>query len=61
MQRLFRSLEDSTPFANLKKIYIMRMENGESKRFPINYKELASGRKPEQNIHLKPGDTIVVP
>jgi polysaccharide export outer membrane protein len=50
-----------TPFANLKKIYIIRTENGENKILPINYKELASGRKPQQNIHLKPGDTIVVP
>jgi polysaccharide export outer membrane protein len=50
-----------TPFANVKKIYIMRTENGENKILPINYKELASGRKPQQNIHLKPGDTIVVP
>jgi polysaccharide export outer membrane protein len=50
-----------TPFANLKKIYVMRTENGENKVFPINYKELASGRKSQQNIHLKSGDTIVVP
>jgi polysaccharide biosynthesis/export protein len=50
-----------TPFANLKKIYVMRTENGEAKIFPINYKELASGRKSQQNIHLKAGDTIVVP
>jgi len=50
-----------TPFANLKKIYIMRTENGEDKILPINYKELASGHKPQQNIHLKAGDTIVVP
>jgi polysaccharide export outer membrane protein len=50
-----------TPFANLKKIHVMRTENGEDKIFPINYKEVVSGRKPEQNIHLKPGDTIVVP
>jgi polysaccharide export outer membrane protein len=50
-----------TPFANLKKIHVMRTENGENKIFAINYKEVISGRKTEQNIHLKPGDTIVVP
>jgi len=50
-----------TPFANLKKIYVMRTENGEDKVFRINYKEVVSGRKTEQNIHLKSGDTIVVP
>jgi polysaccharide export outer membrane protein len=50
-----------TPYANLKKIYVMRSENGASKIFPMNYKEVISGHKPEQNIPLKPGDTIVVP
>jgi polysaccharide export outer membrane protein len=50
-----------TPYANVKKIYVMRTENGADKIFPMNYKDVISGRKPEQNIHLKPGDTIVVP
>jgi len=50
-----------TPYANLKKIHVMRTENGTDKMFPVNYKEVSSGRKPEQNIHLKAGDTIVVP
>ncbi|MHB8499943.1 MAG: polysaccharide biosynthesis/export family protein [Candidatus Acidiferrales bacterium] len=50
-----------TPYANLKKIYIMRSENGQNKMFPMNYKEVVRGHKTEQNIQLKPGDTIVVP
>src|SRR5579859_3272597 len=50
-----------TPFANVKKIYVMRAENGADKVFRINYKEVIRGRKAEQNIHLKAGDTIVVP
>lgn len=50
-----------TPYANLKKIYVMRNENGANKIFPMNYKQVISGRKTEQNIYLKPGDTIVVP
>ncbi|MGB8472976.1 MAG: polysaccharide biosynthesis/export family protein [Candidatus Acidiferrum sp.] len=50
-----------TPYANVKKIHVMRKENGEDKIFSMNYKEVISGRKTEQNIHLKPGDTIVVP
>src|SRR5580658_8212821 len=50
-----------TPYANLKKIYVMRSENGASKIFPMNYKEVVSGHKPQQNIPLTPGDTIVVP
>ena len=50
-----------TPYANLKKIYVMRNENGANKIFPMNYKQVISGHKTEQNIQLKPGDTIVVP
>jgi polysaccharide biosynthesis/export protein len=30
-------------------------------KIPFNYKEVVKGRHPEQNIPLKPGDTIVVP
>jgi polysaccharide export outer membrane protein len=50
-----------TPYANVKRIHVIRTENGTDKMFPLNYKEVSSGRKTEQNIHLKPGDTIVVP
>jgi polysaccharide export outer membrane protein len=50
-----------TPYANVKKIYVMRKENGADRIFAVNYKEVISGRKTEQNIRLKPGDTIVVP
>jgi polysaccharide biosynthesis/export protein len=50
-----------TAYANVKKVYVMRRENGADKIFAVNYKEVISGRKTEQNIHLKAGDTIVVP
>jgi polysaccharide biosynthesis/export protein len=50
-----------TQFANLKKIYILRFENGQQVMLPFQYKEVVSGHKPEQNIHLKAGDTIIVP
>lgn len=50
-----------TPYANVKKIYVLRKENGADKIYPVNYKDVISGRKSEQNIHLRPGDTIVVP
>jgi polysaccharide export outer membrane protein len=48
-------------FANTKGIYVLRTENGTQKRYPVNYKKLVKGEVPEQNIFLKPGDTIVVP
>jgi polysaccharide biosynthesis/export protein len=50
-----------TAYANVKKIYVMRRESGADKIFAVNYKEVISGRKTDQNIHLKAGDTIVVP
>jgi polysaccharide export outer membrane protein len=48
-------------FANLKAIYLLRTENGKQVKLPFNYKEVVKGNHPEQNITLRPGDTIVVP
>jgi len=48
-------------FANDKSITVLRAENGQQVRIPFNYKEVVHGVKPEQNILLKPGDTIIVP
>ena len=50
-----------TQFANLKGIYLLRTENGKQQKLPFNYKEVIKGNHPEQNIVLKPGDTVVVP
>lgn len=50
-----------TQFANPKAIYLLRTDNGKQAKMPFNYKEVVKGRHPEQNIELKPGDTIVVP
>jgi len=50
-----------TQFADLKHIYILRTENGQPVKHPFNYKEVVKGRRAEENITLKPGDTVVVP
>jgi polysaccharide export outer membrane protein len=50
-----------TQFANTKSIYVLRSENGTQKKYPVNYKKLVKGDPSQQNIRLKPGDTIVVP
>jgi polysaccharide biosynthesis/export protein len=50
-----------TQFANLKSIYVLRTENGRQTKLPFNYKEVVKGNHPDQNIPLKPGDTVVVP
>ena len=48
-------------FANTKGIYVLRMENGKQEKLPFNYKAVVKGEHMEQNILLKPGDTVVVP
>ena len=50
-----------TQFANPKASYLLRNENGKQAKMPFNYKEVVKGKRPEQNIELQPGDTIVVP
>jgi len=50
-----------TPFSNVKNVYLLRQGNGKQQKYFFNYKEVISGKKTEQNIELKAGDTIVVP
>ena len=50
-----------TTYANSKKIYLLRQENGKQQKLSFNYKEIIAGKRTEQNIVLKNGDTIVVP
>ncbi len=48
-------------FANQSKVYVLRNENGKSTKYPFNYKKVIAGKNVEQDIQLKPGDTVVVP
>jgi len=48
-------------YADLKKIYVLRTQNGTQVKLPFNYKEVIKGRNTDQNVVLLPGDTIVVP
>ncbi len=49
-------------FAKETKIYVLRaVPSRNQERLPFNYKDAIKGRKPENNVVLKPGDTIVVP
>ena len=50
-----------TPFANMKKIYVLRNEGGKQEKFPFNYKDVVKGKNASENIVLKAGDQIVVP
>ena len=48
-------------FAKKDKIAVLRTENGQTQRYPFNYKDVIQGKKLEQNIELRPGDTIIIP
>src|SRR5260370_657546 len=48
-------------FANTKRIYLLRTENGKQQKLPVDYRKLVKGEQIEQNYLLRPGDTIVVP
>jgi len=50
-----------TPFARMKDIYILRIENGKQTKYPFHYKDVVKGKRPEENIILQPNDMIVVP
>ena len=50
-----------TIYANLKKIYLLRVEDGKQVKHPFNYKDVLAGKAADQNIMVRAGDTIVVP
>jgi polysaccharide biosynthesis/export protein len=61
---VLQAISDSgglTQFAHGKKIYVLRSEAGKQVKYPFDYNKVLKGQNAEQNIVLKPGDTIVVP
>ena len=50
-----------TEYADAKNITVLRSEGGRSATFKFNYRDVARGRNVDQNIALRPGDTVVVP
>jgi polysaccharide export outer membrane protein len=48
-------------WADADHILVMRTEGGQTKSYKFNYKDVRKGKALQQNIMLKPGDTIVVP
>jgi polysaccharide export outer membrane protein len=50
-----------TEWANKRKITVITHQGEEEKKITVNYKKIASGKDPSQNIILKRGDTIIVP
>ena len=47
-------------FADKSNLLLLRFEDGKETRTRINYGKVVSGEKPELNLYLKPGDTIIV-
>jgi polysaccharide export outer membrane protein len=48
-------------YADKEKIVVLRTESGRELAFKFNYQQVIRQRSPQQNIVLKPGDTVVVP
>lgn len=51
----------TSPFAAVNDIRILRRENGKQVSIPFRYDDVAAGKKLEQNIVLRSGDTVIVP
>jgi polysaccharide export outer membrane protein len=50
-----------TEFAKRNKIHVLRTEGDQRLRLPFRYQDVMDGRAQEQNVPVRPGDTIVVP
>jgi polysaccharide export outer membrane protein len=48
-------------YADRENINVMRNSGAKMSMFRFNYKDVSRGRNVEQNIVLKPGDTVIVP
>lgn len=48
-------------YADQKNVAIVRVEDGKTVRHKFNYKDYARGKNTQQDIALKPGDTVIVP
>jgi polysaccharide biosynthesis/export protein len=51
----------TTPFAQLDSIKILRRQGDTQMAIPFAYSDVAAGKRLQQNILLKPGDTVLVP
>ncbi|MDM8522163.1 polysaccharide biosynthesis/export family protein [Desulfococcaceae bacterium HSG8] len=50
-----------TEWASKKEIIVIRHENGQKNILRVNYKNIVKGKDLDQNILIKPNDTIIVP
>ena len=50
-----------TDYAKRNRIYVLHQQDGKQTRYPFDYNAVIRNQRPEQNITLGPGDTVVVP
>lgn len=50
-----------TEYADAKNITVLRKDAVDGQVLRFNYRDVSKGRKLEQNVVLRPGDTVVVP
>jgi polysaccharide export outer membrane protein len=50
-----------TTFASRNKIFIVNPARGGEQRIPFNYSKFVQGEDTNQNVVLRPGDTVIVP
>jgi polysaccharide export outer membrane protein len=50
-----------TAYAKRDQIIVLRKNGKKDERIKLNYDRIISGKSPEQNLVLEPGDTVVVP
>src|SRR5262245_55568936 len=50
-----------TSYADRARIVVQRSNGAGETRLEFNYKKILSGDRPQDNIYLKPGDTVIVP
>ena len=48
-------------YADAKGVKIMRKQDGRDVTLKFNYKDVTKGKNLQQNVMLKPGDTVIVP
>jgi polysaccharide export outer membrane protein len=48
-------------YADAKNIVVMRTDGGRTEYLKFNYKDVIKQKNVQQNVSLKPGDTVVVP
>jgi len=48
-------------WAKSEDIQVMRTESGKTTNYRFNYKDVIKGKNLQQNVMLKPGDTVIVP